>query len=158
MEQYPTILVLNYCYEKIGYVSWEKAITLYFLGKCEIEESYDVDIRSQNFTMKMPKTIRINKYIKNHISRKVRFNRRNVYKRDGYTCQYCGKRFTGDELTFDHVYPKSQGGTTVWCNIVTCCFSCNQKKNNRTPEQAKMKLVSNPVEPKNTVLKYSIRG
>ena len=78
----------------------------------------------------------------------VKFNRRNIYARDGNKCQYCGKRMQTTELSLDHVVPKSQGGKTTWENIVCCCVKCNVKKGGRTPEQAHLHLITKPVKPK----------
>lgn len=72
---------------------------------------------------------------------KVKFSRRNLWKRDRHRCQYCGKRPRNDEITIDHVIPRSQGGKTCFNNCVLACIKCNKRKNNRTPEQAKMPLV-----------------
>lgn len=65
-----------------------------------------------------------------------------------HNCQYCNVKCKTDELTYDHVIPRALGGTTVWTNIVACCYKCNSKKGGRTPEQAKMKLLKKPVQPK----------
>ena len=78
----------------------------------------------------------------------VKFNRRNIYARDGNRCQYCGKKMPTTELSLDHVVPKSQGGKSTWDNIVCCCVKCNVKKGGRTPEQAHMHLITKPVKPK----------
>ena len=79
--------------------------------------------------------------------REIKFTRSHIYKRDSYTCQYCGRTRTQKDLNFDHVTPKSNGGRTSWDNIVTSCYSCNTKKRNRTPEQAGMKLLRAPEKP-----------
>jgi 5-methylcytosine-specific restriction endonuclease McrA len=77
----------------------------------------------------------------------VSFSRRNVFKRDHWTCQYCGVQPGGGELTIDHVMPRSQGGTSTWDNCVLSCIDCNKRKADRTPQQAKMKLRKAPVRP-----------
>ena len=73
--------------------------------------------------------------------------RAKIFERDNYTCQYCGKHLEKDELTLDHVFPKSRMGPDIWENLVTCCKECNQKKANRTPKEAHMKLLKRPVRP-----------
>ncbi len=78
----------------------------------------------------------------------VKFNRRNVYARDRSQCQYCGRRYTTSELSLDHVVPRSQGGAASWTNLVACCLKCNVKKGGRTPEQARMYLIREPIKPK----------
>jgi 5-methylcytosine-specific restriction endonuclease McrA len=77
----------------------------------------------------------------------VTFCRRNVFKRDHQTCQYCGARPGTEELTIDHVVPRAQGGLTNWENCVLACVPCNARKANRTPEQAGMKLRRHPTRP-----------
>jgi 5-methylcytosine-specific restriction endonuclease McrA len=77
----------------------------------------------------------------------VRFSRVNIYARDQYRCQYCGQRRPLEELTYDHVVPRSQGGRTCWTNIVTACHDCNMAKGGRTPQQAGMRLRNQPEQP-----------
>jgi 5-methylcytosine-specific restriction endonuclease McrA len=79
----------------------------------------------------------------------VKFNRRNVFARDGNRCQYCGKRFPTRELSLDHVVPRSLGGKSSWKNLVCACVQCNVKKGGRTPQQAHMTLIKQPNQPKN---------
>ena len=78
---------------------------------------------------------------------RIRFSRLNIYARDGFTCQYCAVRFATEDLTFDHVLPRSRGGGTSWENIVTCCIACNAAKADRTPVEAHMKLCRRPRRP-----------
>lgn len=80
--------------------------------------------------------------------KQVNLTRRNLYKRDGYICQYCTKAFMPDELTIDHVVPKSRGGQNTWVNCVTSCMECNNKKSNRTPQECGFKLLKEPKMPK----------
>ncbi|HEV2968692.1 MAG TPA: HNH endonuclease, partial [Pirellulales bacterium] len=82
----------------------------------------------------------------------LRFNRRNIFARDGNQCQYCGRHFPTSELSLDHVVPRSRGGDTCWENIVCACVSCNVKKGGRTPHEAHLKLVRPPVKPKRSPL------
>ena len=77
----------------------------------------------------------------------VTFSRRNVFKRDRFTCQYCNKQPGSDELTIDHVVPRAQGGESTWTNCVLACLDCNSRKADRTPEQATMKLRKEAVRP-----------
>jgi 5-methylcytosine-specific restriction endonuclease McrA len=78
----------------------------------------------------------------------VKFNRRNIFARDGNHCQYCGRKFPTAELSLDHVIPRSRGGKTTWTNVVCCCLSCNVKKGGRAPSQAGLKLQNKPVKPR----------
>lgn len=77
----------------------------------------------------------------------VAFSRRNIAKRDHYTCQYCGSQPGVAELTIDHVTPRAHGGPSSWTNCVAACVDCNARKADRTPEQAGMKLRKSPVRP-----------
>lgn len=78
----------------------------------------------------------------------VKLNRRNIFARDHNRCQYCGKHFATNELSLDHVTPRSQGGGTSWTNLVCSCVACNSKKGGRTPSQARMPLIRKPVKPR----------
>lgn len=141
-------LVLNESWQPICRVSWRRAITLLWEGKVQIVEEYeDKWVRSVTVEIKVPSVIR---FLKKVVGRRkgVRFSRENVYTRDKGRCQYCGKIVSRAEATYDHVKPRSQSGKTCWDNIVICCVPCNQKKGGRTPEQARMRLLSVPVKPK----------
>ena len=95
----------------------------------------------------MPRVIRLLTY--DRLPRqKVKFNRRNIFARDGNRCQYCGKRFATSELSLDHVVPRSRGGRATWENIVCACLKCNVRKGGRTPREAGMRLIREPVEPR----------
>lgn len=140
-------LVLDINYQPTGRMSWERAITQWVKGKVEIIESYeDREIKSVTFSMKMPAVVReLTKYYRKNA---VKFSRENVYTRDKGRCQYCATPVTRAHATYDHVIPRDHGGKTKWDNIVIACFACNQKKRNRTPEQAGMRLLSIPTKPK----------
>ena len=104
-------------------------------------------IRSVRFQIAVPRIIRLLGY--DRLPRHdVKFNRRNVYARDGSQCQYCGRRFTTSELSLDHVVPRSQGGVASWTNVVACCLKCNVRKGGHTPEQAHMHLIREPIKPR----------
>lgn len=140
-------LVLNASWEPINRVPWEQAITLILAGEVEVIEEYDDHlVRSVSLSFKMPSVVRFFKMVSGR-RRKVKFNRSNVYQRDGGCCQYCGNRVKLKDFTYDHVLPRAQGGTTRWENIVVACTPCNQKKGGRTPEQAGMHLRSRPKKP-----------
>jgi 5-methylcytosine-specific restriction endonuclease McrA len=139
-------LVLSQSFEPIKIVSWQRAITLLFLGKCEVIEEYERDIKTTSLVIKIPSVVRLLNAFRRH-RKPTKFSRVNIYGRDGYSCQYCGVKKPLDELTYDHVVPRAQGGTTNWLNIVTCCNPCNGRKANRTPAQAGMKLRKLPVQP-----------
>jgi 5-methylcytosine-specific restriction endonuclease McrA len=147
MEANHRTLVLSQGYEPLKIVSWQRAITLLFLGKVEVIEEYDRNIKTTSLVIKIPAVVRLLAAIRRH-KQPVKFSRVNIYGRDKYTCQFCGAKQSIGELTYDHVVPRSQGGKTTWTNIVTACEPCNRKKANRTPEQANMRLLAQPVQPK----------
>lgn len=140
-------LVLDFNFQPTGRMSWQRAITQWMKGKVEIVESYDDrDIKSVTVTLKMPAVVRELSFYKRKNA--VKFSRENVYTRDKGKCQYCGILLTRPKATYDHVVPRDLGGKTKWDNIVIACFECNQKKRNRTPDQAKMRLMTKPEKPK----------
>ena len=141
------VLLLNITYEPLRVINWQKALTLLLLGKVEVLEEYGREIHSISFSIKLPSVVRLLKLIKKPKSA-VRFSRQNIYSRDKYRCQYCGRKFPSEDLTYDHVLPKSRGGKTEWNNIVTCCMPCNRQKGGRTPPEACMRLVQPPVRPR----------
>jgi 5-methylcytosine-specific restriction endonuclease McrA len=143
MEQ---VLLLNITYEPLKIINWKKAITLFLLGKVEVLEEYGREIHSVSFSVKLPSVVRLLRMVKK-TKTPVKFSRQNIYTRDKYRCQYCGAKFGPEELTYDHVVPRSRGGKTKWDNIVTCCIRCNRKKGGRTPAEARMRLIRKPSQP-----------
>ena len=140
------VLLLNITYEPLRIINWQKAISMLCLGKVEVIEEYNREIHSVSFTIKLPSVVRLLNIVKRPKS-PVRFSRQNIYARDRHKCQYCGRRFSTEDLTYDHVLPKSRGGKTEWGNIVTCCIDCNRKKGGRIPAEASMKLIRKPARP-----------
>ena len=100
-----------------------------------------------DWKMLVPEVIVLTNY-KGINKRQVKFSRRNLFERDKNTCQYCGKRLKRKNLTIDHVLPKSRGGKSTWDNVILACISCNKRKDNRTPKEAKMRLLKKPRQPK----------
>ena len=145
------VLVLDVGMRPLRVEPWQRAICDFFLGKVEIlEHSKDMTIKSVDRSWPMPSVVRI----LHHFKREripVKFSRINIYTRDGFRCQYCGRQFRAanmKELTYDHVVPRSRGGKTTWENIVTSCFDCNiHLKRNRTPGEAGMRLLKEPRKP-----------
>jgi 5-methylcytosine-specific restriction endonuclease McrA len=142
----PTLL-LNATYEPLTVVTWKKAITLMILGKAEAIEEHERVVRSARDTFTLPSVLRLIRRV-NAPRTGIQFSRLNVYRRDGFECQYCGDEFDFDDLTFDHVVPQSRGGETDWNNIVTACGPCNRAKGDRTPEEAGMPLLNQPKRPR----------
>jgi len=103
-------------------------------------------IKTPRFRVRMPEVILLRKF-GGRPKRLVAFTRRNLYKRDIYTCQYCGKKLPTEDLTIDHVVPKSHGGKTTWENCVLACYNCNAKKANKTLRESGLKLLKKPSRP-----------
>ena len=140
------VLLLNSTYQAINFVSQRKALKLFVKGKVDILSSWDRKVRWARGEMFAPATIKLKYYVR-WIPKKSRFNRIGVFKRDHNTCMYCNNVFKHLDLTIDHVIPQSRGGKSNWQNCVTSCYACNNKKADRTPEEAKMKIISQPVVP-----------
>ena len=141
------VLVLDVGMQPLRVESWQSAMCDLVLGKVEvIEHSRDKTIRSANRTWPMPSVVRLVRGFKRD-RLKTKFSRINVYARDGFTCQYCGIRGMTEDLTFDHVIPRAQGGKTSWENVVAACRSCNMSKADRTPKEAGMRLLRVPKKP-----------
>jgi 5-methylcytosine-specific restriction endonuclease McrA len=107
----------------------------------------DEYIRTVHFEIQVPRVIRLLSYDRMPRQR-VKFNRRNIFARDGNRCQYCGKRFSTTELSLDHILPRSRGGQATWENIVCACLKCNVRKGGRTPREAGMHLIRVPEQPR----------
>ncbi len=131
-------------------ITWQAAIVLLYTNKADVLEEYDAKISSPSVTIHVPAVIRLRKVIKRE--KKVKWSRDGVYARDKYTCCYCGKKFPRSRLEYDHVIPKSRWTgpkheMTNWLNIVTACETCNRRKDNRTPQEAGMKMHYQPYVP-----------
>ncbi len=134
-------LLLNASYEPIRIVSGKRALTLITKGKATVELPTKIQVYPGVF---LPSVIRLRTY--KHIPIRLHvMTRRNILIRDGNVCQYCGEKFKSNELTLDHVIPKSRGGGKAWNNLVSCCGPCNRKKDNKTPQEAGMPLLHRPL-------------
>ncbi len=138
------VLILNQDYSALTICSVEKAFILVYLNKAElVSESQANYLRTISSTFPMPSIIRLHRYV--HLPFKgVILTRQNIFKRDGHRCQYCGIH---EDLTLDHVMPKSRGGKSSWDNLVAACRRCNAKKGDYTPEEAEMLLRQKPYRP-----------
>ena len=130
-------LVLNADFRPLSYFplslwSWQETVKAVFLDRVNIISEYDRVVRSPNFEIKLPSVISLKEYIP--ATRRPAFTRFNVFLRDRFSCQYCNEPFPTQELTFDHVIPRSKGGRTTWENVVTSCSACNLRKGNRLPQ------------------------
>jgi len=175
-----SVLALNRSWLAVHVLSVPRAFCLLFKGHAEVVsdddgswQTYDFDawrelselkstmgeppddesdwISAVNFDIQVPRIIRLTAY--NRVpSRTIRFNRRNIFLRDDHRCQYCGKRFALKRLSLDHVLPRSRGGGDSWENLVCACVTCNVRKGGRTPREAGMRLLSQPVRPRQSPL------
>lgn len=119
--------------------------------RADEKQPHDDWIRSVNFEIQVPRVIRLLFYDRMP-RRVVRLNRHSILARDEHRCQYCGRRLPSRELSLDHVIPRSRGGETTWDNVVCACLKCNVKKGGRTPNEARMRLFSTPVRPRQSPL------
>ena len=140
-------LVLNADFRPLSYYplslwSWQDAIKAVFLERVNIVAEYDRAVRSPSLEMKLPSVVSLKTFVKP--STQPAFTRFNVFLRDKFNCQYCGSR---EDLTFDHLLPRSRGGHTTWINVVAACSPCNLKKGNLTTHEAKMWPSQMPFQP-----------
>lgn len=146
---YPA-LALNADFRPLSYFplslwSWQESLKAVFLDRVSVVSEYDVFARSPSQEFRLPSVIALKEYIP--MNRQPAFTRFNVFLRDGFTCQYCGERGPAENLTFDHVIPRSRGGRTTWENVVTACSPCNLVKGHKLPRQAKMYPLRAPERP-----------
>lgn len=157
-------LVLNRSWQPVGVATVARSLTLVAGDRAQIVDPADFRqytwadwarllpqedepfIQSVKFRLRVPEVITLAAY--DRVPKNVvTFSRRNLYRRDQYTCQYCGAQPGSEELTIDHVQPRSRGGTSTWENCVLACLECNQRKANRTPREASMPLHKCPLRP-----------
>lgn len=148
-------LVLNADFRPLSYFplsvwGWQDAVKAVISDRVAVLSEYETEVHSPSFTMQLPSVIALRDYIRP--ARRPAFTRFNVFLRDKLNCQYCGENFPAQELTFDHVVPRSQGGRTTWENVVTACSPCNLRKGGRTPKQAHMPLRRVPGPPSTYLL------
>jgi len=180
-----SVLVLNRSFVPVHMITAQRAFCLLFKAAAEVVQMEDgrlglysfdswqevsrfkraQDIREDEsdwvstvtYEIEVPRVLRL-LYYNRFPQRRVSFNRRNIFARDLNRCQYCGQKFSTSELSIDHVVPLSHNGQNTWTNVVCACTSCNKRKGGRTPEQARMRLIRRPVEPRfNPVIKLKVR-
>ncbi|MFK8033531.1 MAG: HNH endonuclease [Hyphomicrobiales bacterium] len=140
-------LVLNADFRPLSYYPlslwcWQDSIKAVFLERVNIVSEYDVYVHSPSTKMRVPSVVSLKDYIKP--SRHPAFTRFNVFLRDKFQCQYCGR---SGELTFDHVIPRSKGGKTTWENVIAACAPCNLRKANKTLKEVGMSALSKAFQP-----------
>jgi 5-methylcytosine-specific restriction endonuclease McrA len=143
MEQ---VLLLNATFEPLKVIDWKRALKLLTLGKVEVLEEYSKEVRAVTFAVRLPSVLRLLRFVKNR-KKEIKFSRLNIYARDEFRCQYCGKKSESRDLTFDHVVPRRKGGKTEWTNIVTACYRCNRIKGGRPLNETGLRLLKKPVRP-----------
>ena len=171
METAYQTLVLNRLWQAVNVVGVERAFSLLALEHAQViyaEDGsfrlFDADawfafsaetppseggrlIHTVNQSVRVPSVLLLRRYDR-MLLREMKFNRQNLFERDGYRCQYCGNSFAAKELNMDHVVPRDRGGKTSWENVVTSCIRCNSRKGNRDPNEAGMFLLREPVRPR----------
>jgi 5-methylcytosine-specific restriction endonuclease McrA len=161
------VLVLNKCFIPLHIISWKRAMTLLIQDKCKVtdedyiqytcdlwidqtkmlEESDDFHfIHTPRYRIALPHVIVLTAFDKLP-KNQVKYSRESLFQRDKNSCAYCGNVFKRDQLTIDHINPKSAGGIKSWKNTITACKACNSKKADRTPDEAYMPLKFQPKEP-----------
>ena len=145
-------LKLDSSYRPLEIVDATEALVLCIIGKAYAIETYTKEIRSVSEIFKLPAVIVLTRYVRFKF-KTMACHRSNIIWRDDNQCQYCQKHFESNMLTIDHIIPKSKGGQNTWTNLAAACKKCNQKKGSRTPQQAGMKLIRNPVKPRKNVLR-----
>jgi len=142
------VLVLNATFEPLNTVSVPRAVALLLADKAEIVEAAEARLRSQHMTLPVPLVIRLVTYVRIPHKMPLTVTRRGVLNRDNFTCQYCGRTLPSSDLTLDHVLPRCRGGKTTWDNVVAACKPCNHRKNDRTPGEARMRMLRQPFRPR----------
>ncbi|MDX2112101.1 MAG: HNH endonuclease [Verrucomicrobiota bacterium] len=160
-------LVLNRLWQPVNIITVPRAFALIFQEHAKVIHSNDGSfqvmsaeewmafsashpsedcVHTVRLSIRIPRVLLLTFYDKLPLQ-EIRFNRQNLFERDGYTCQYCGNIFTARDLNLDHVIPRDRGGQTTWENIATSCTRCNSRKANRLPHEAGMRLIRKPARP-----------
>jgi len=140
------VLLLDVSWAPVAVISWMKAVCLVYQDKVDTLAYQEAEAHSPSTTVRLPAVLRLNRPVKT-AWQAVRFSRRNVYHRDDYRCQYCGRKLPAHKLNLDHVVPRSRGGRTSWDNVVTSCLDHNRIKGGRLPREAGLRLLRRPQRP-----------
>ncbi|MBF0586324.1 HNH endonuclease [Prosthecochloris sp. N3] len=144
------VLLLNSSYEPLSICDAQKAILLLFGGKAvAVAHHPDRFICTVTESFPLPSIVRLTFFVRVPY-KKLMLNRKNIFRRDNFQCQYCGRR--DRQLTIDHVVPRSKGGDDTWENLLTACSVCNSKKGDRTPQEAGMPPINEPFRPTHIML------
>ncbi len=139
-------LKLDSSFKPIEIITWQDAITLVITGKAYVVETYERIISSAREKWKVPSVIALKRFVRMDYAN-FSCTRKNVLMRDDNRCQYCSGKFKSDDLTLDHVMPRSKGGLKTWTNIVAACRPCNQKKGDKLTHEARMEPIRVPSPP-----------
>lgn len=150
------VLLLNQNYEPLTTCSARRAILLVWNGKAEIIEKTGQCVYSVSMEFSIPSIIRLLIYVKVVHRWDIQLTKQNILRRDHKTCQYCGGK--EGHMTVDHVIPRSHGGEESWANLVCACSICNNKKGDRTPQEADMGLIQYPKKPNRRTFFFLKRG
>ncbi len=148
------VILLNSDFSFLNVINWKRAIRLMVKGKAETVKASERTISNAERTVEftVPIVLRLVRLVKSVYKNRVPFSKKNVFVRDDFKCSYCGR--SDRHLTIDHITPKSRGGGTSFKNCVASCKPCNNKKNNRTPQEASMSLNIRPHTP--TIMEFFI--
>lgn len=143
-------LILNADFRPLSYFPlsvwpWQEAVKAIFRGSVTVISEYDREVHSPTMAFRLPSVLALKEYVP--LERSPAFTRFNVFLRDKWQCQYCGDHYKTQELTFDHVIPRSKGGKTSWENIVAACRCCNTQKGNKLPDEIHMFPIRVPRRP-----------
>lgn len=139
------VLVLNQNFEPLNVCPARRAFVLIGNGKAEVIEVGEILFHTSSTVYACPSVIRL-LYLIKRVHPVAKLTRKEIFMRDNFTCQYCGKQ--GKDLTIDHVIPRHRGGPHRWDNLVSACKTCNHRKGGRSPEEARMNLLSEPGQPR----------
>lgn len=140
-------LLLDSSHQCLGFITEKKAIKLLIKDKAEVLEEWTNKISYISGNFKHPATLRLKSHRANWLHKSTRFSKMLIFRRDQYLCQYCAAPLTSTNITIDHIVPRSRGGINSYTNCVSSCYPCNRAKGNRTPEEAKMRLINKPSAP-----------
>ena len=144
------VLLLNASEEVLRVINWKRAVKLIESGKAKKPHGYNKCHKIRTFAgdYKLPAAIVLVRYVQIPWNVDIKPTRRNIFKRDKWSCQYCGKQYKDTKkLTLDHVHPKCKGGGHQWTNLVTACRKCNLSKGNKLIKECDMKLINKPKRP-----------
>jgi len=156
MDRDREVLLLNACEQVLKIIPWTKAVKLLMSGKATHPINYNkfYEIRTTGGVYNLPAAIVLLRFYELPCA-VVNPTRANIFKRDNYTCQYCGLQ-SKKMMTIDHVHPRSKGGDSSWTNLTTACRECNSKKGNKTLKECNMSLMQKPKKP--TYYAFCVKG